>query len=156
MFSLFGFSMQEFFICYFYCQKMAFVCEFQHTSLWKLKIFSRFHTLCGHVPNSPGNKNPKKHISYLLEKAVFWTQKDCYPLRAGVKKTFSLTLNVMILQMVRNESVRFGRHIDIQVSYKILQLEVPKLVLVLHYPPCFQIGLFGGSFGQKLPLTFRG
>jgi hypothetical protein len=30
--------------------------------------------------------------------------------------------------MVKNESVRFGRHIDIEVSYKILQLEVPKLV----------------------------
>jgi hypothetical protein len=29
-------------------------------------------------------------------------------------------LNVMISQMVRNESVRFGRHIDIAVSYKIL------------------------------------
>jgi hypothetical protein len=26
----------------------------------------------------------------------------------------------MISQMVRNESVRFGSHIDIQVSYKIL------------------------------------
>jgi hypothetical protein len=41
------------------------------------------------------------------------------------KKTFSSTLKVMISQMVRNESVRFGRHIDIEVSYKILQLEVP-------------------------------
>jgi hypothetical protein len=30
--------------------------------------------------------------------------------------------------MLRNESVRFGRHIDIEVSYKILQLEVPKFV----------------------------
>jgi hypothetical protein len=39
---------------------------------------------------------------------------------AGAKKTFSLTLNVIISQMVRNESVRFGRHIDIEVSYKIL------------------------------------
>jgi hypothetical protein len=38
----------------------------------------------------------------------------------------------MISQMVRNESVRFGRHIDIEVSYKILQLEVPKMVLILH------------------------
>jgi hypothetical protein len=28
--------------------------------------------------------------------------------------------------------VIFGRHIDIEVSYKILQLEVPKLVPVLH------------------------
>jgi hypothetical protein len=35
--------------------------------------------------------------------------------------------------MVRNESVIFGRHIDIEVSYKILQLEVPKLVPILHY-----------------------
>jgi hypothetical protein len=39
--------------------------------------------------------------------------------------------------MVRNEAVRFGRHIDIEVSYKILQLEIPKLVLILHYLACF-------------------
>jgi hypothetical protein len=32
--------------------------------------------------------------------------------------------------MVRNESVRFGGHIDIEVSYKILQLEIPKLVQI--------------------------
>jgi hypothetical protein len=44
----------------------------------------------------------------------------------------------MILQMVRNESVRFGRHIDIELSYKILQLEVPKLVPILYYLACFQ------------------
>jgi hypothetical protein len=48
----------------------------------------------------------------------------------------------MILQMVRNESVRFGRHIDIEVSYKTLQLEIPKLVLILHYLSCFQKGQF--------------
>jgi hypothetical protein len=35
MFSPFGFSIQEFFIFYFYCQKTAFVCEFQHTPLGK-------------------------------------------------------------------------------------------------------------------------
>jgi hypothetical protein len=58
--------------------------------------------------------------------------------------------------MVRNESVRFGRHIDIEVSYKILQLEVPKLVPILHYPACFQKGLFGDSFEQKHPQSFRG
>jgi hypothetical protein len=62
----------------------------------------------------------------------------------------------MILQMVRNESVRFGRHIDIEISYKILQLEVPKLVPILHYWACFQKGLFGGSFQQNHPLSFRG
>jgi hypothetical protein len=44
----------------------------------------------------------------------------------------------MISQMVRNESVRFGKHIDIEVSYKILQLEIPKLILILHYSACFQ------------------
>jgi hypothetical protein len=51
--------------------------------------------------------------------------------------------------MVRNESVRFGRHIGIEVSYKSLQLEIPKLVLILHYLACFKKGLFGGNFEQK-------
>jgi hypothetical protein len=72
------------------------------------------------------------------------------------KKTFSSTLNVTISQMVRNESVRFGRHIDIEVSYKILELEVPKLVSILHYPACFQKGLLGGSFELIHPQSFRG
>jgi hypothetical protein len=72
------------------------------------------------------------------------------------KKTFSSTLNVMISQMVRNESVRFGRHIDIEVSYKILRLEIQKLVLILHCLACFQKGLFGGNFEQKHPWSFRG
>jgi hypothetical protein len=30
---------------------------------------------CGHVPYSPRNKNPKRHISYLLEKVVFLDPK---------------------------------------------------------------------------------
>jgi hypothetical protein len=47
------------------------------------------------------------------------------------KRNFSSTLNVMILQMVRNETVRFGRHIDIEISYKILRLKISKLVLIL-------------------------
>jgi hypothetical protein len=51
--------------------------------------------------------------------------------------------------------VRFGRHIDIEVSYKILQLEVPRLVPILHYLACFQKGLFGGNFEQKHPQAFR-
>jgi hypothetical protein len=62
----------------------------------------------------------------------------------------------MISQMGRNEHVRFDRHIDIEVSYKILQLEVPKLIPILHYPACFQKGLFGGNFEQKHPSFFRG
>jgi hypothetical protein len=32
----------------------------------------------------------------------------------------------MILQRVRNECVRFGGHVDIEVSYKILRLDVLK------------------------------
>jgi hypothetical protein len=72
-----------------------------------------------------------------------------------MKKTFSSTLNVTVSQMVTNESVRFGMHIDIEVSYKILWLEIPKLVLILYYPSCFQKGLFGGNFEQKHPWSFR-
>jgi hypothetical protein len=64
----------------------------------------------------------------------------------------------MILQMVRNESVRFSRHIYIEVSYKILQIEIPKLILILHYLACFQKGLLEailskntlGSLGVKM------
>jgi hypothetical protein len=63
-----------------------------------------------------------------LRKWFFWTPEDCNSFRARAKKASFSTLNVIILQMVRNESVRFGRHIDIEVSYKILWLEVLKLV----------------------------
>jgi hypothetical protein len=111
---------------------------------------------CGHVPNSHRNKNLKRYISNLFEKMVFWTPKDCCPPSVGAKETFSSSLNVTILQMIRNESVRFGRYIDIEVSYKILQLEVSKLVPILHYPACFQKELFAGSFEQKHPSSFRG
>jgi hypothetical protein len=93
---------------------------------------------CGYVPNSPRNKNLKRLILNLLEKVVFLDPKDCCPHLAGATKTFSSTLNVMISQMVRNESVRFGRHTKIEVSYKILWLEVPKLIPILYYPACFQ------------------
>jgi hypothetical protein len=58
------------------------------------------------------------------------------------KKTFSSILNVMILQMVRNECVRFGGHVDIKVSYKILRLDVLKETLILHNLSCFEEGLF--------------
>jgi hypothetical protein len=83
---------------------------------------------CGHIPNLPRNKNPKKDISYLLEKVVFLDPKRLLSPFGRGRKTFSSTLNVMISQLVRNESVRFARHIDIEVSYKILWLEIPKLV----------------------------
>jgi hypothetical protein len=91
-----------------------------------------------------------------LRKWFFWTSKDCYPPWVGAKKTFFSTLNVMISKILRNENVNFGRHTDIEVSFKILQLEIPKLVLILHYTACFQKGLFGGNFEQKHPWFFRG
>jgi hypothetical protein len=94
MFPPFGFSIQEFFICYFYCQKPAFVCEFQHTPLWKLMI-SQGSTpcvgmrFCGHVPNSPRNKNLKRLIPNLLKKSDFFgPQKTAVPLLQGQKKLF--------------------------------------------------------------------
>jgi hypothetical protein len=48
----------------------------------------------------------------------------------------------MILQMVWNKCVRFGGHINIQVSYKILWLEVQKKASNLHNLLYFQEGLF--------------
>jgi hypothetical protein len=113
---------------------------------------------CGHVPHSPRNKNMKKLISYLLEKVVVLDPKRLLsPFRSCKKNFFFSTLNVMISQLVRNESVRFGRHTDIEVSYKILQLEIPKLVQILHYLACFQKGLFAGNFEQNTlrPLGFK-
>jgi hypothetical protein len=92
---------------------------------------------CEHVPNSLSNKNPKRQISYLLEKVVFLDPKRLLSVLGRGKENFSSTLNVMISQMVRNESVRFGKLIDIEISYKILQLKVPKLVPILYYPACF-------------------
>jgi hypothetical protein len=43
----------------------------------------------------------------------------------------------MILQTVWNECVRIDGHVNIQVSYKILWLEVLKKALILHNLPCF-------------------
>jgi hypothetical protein len=92
---------------------------------------------CGHVPNSPRNKNLKRLILNILEKVIFLDPKRLLSPFCKGKKKNSFTLNVMISQMVRNESVRFGRHIDIKVSYKILRLEVPQNVPILQNPPCF-------------------
>jgi hypothetical protein len=36
------------------------------------------------------------------------------------RNLFLSTLNLMILQAVRKECARFGRHVDIEVRYKIL------------------------------------
>jgi hypothetical protein len=74
----------------------------------------------------------------LHPKMVFWPPKHCCPSRAQWEKTFSLTLNVMISQTVRSECVRFGGHVGIQVSYKILRLEALKESSILDTSPCSQ------------------
>jgi hypothetical protein len=60
----------------------------------------------------------------------------------------------MILQTVWNKCVRFGEHINIQVSYKILWLEVQNKASILHNLPCFQKGLFWGNFGLNTAIQF--
>jgi hypothetical protein len=94
--------------------------------------------ICGHVPNSPMNRNPKRLIPYICQKWIFGPPKLYCTSRAWAEKTFWWTLNVMILQTVRNECLRFGGHIDIEVSYKILQLDVLKKTPTLQNPPCFE------------------
>jgi hypothetical protein len=44
----------------------------------------------------------------------------------------------MILQTVWNECVRFGGHVDIEVNYKILWLDVLKKTPSLQNPPYFE------------------
>jgi hypothetical protein len=39
MYPPFGFSIQELSICHFHCQKIAFICEFQHIPLCKMTFF---------------------------------------------------------------------------------------------------------------------
>jgi hypothetical protein len=64
-------------------------------------------------------------------------QNSAIPLRRKGKKIF-VNLNVMILQAVKNECVRFGRHVDIEVRYKILRLDVLKEIPNLHNLSCFE------------------
>jgi hypothetical protein len=69
-------------------------------------------------------------ISAFIQHPFKYPSRYIIPLRALGKKTFLSTLNIMVLQMVRNECVRFGGHVDIEVSYKILCLDV--LIKVNH------------------------
>jgi hypothetical protein len=115
----------------FLLSKTAFVCELQHTPLWKM-IFSQCSKpsvgmrFWGHKPNSLRNKNMERLIPYLLKKWFFWPSKLCYPCRAQGIIFFGSILNVIVLHTVGNKCVRFGGHVDIEVSYKILWLDVLK------------------------------
>jgi hypothetical protein len=48
----------------------------------------------------------------------------------------------MISQTIRNECTRFGGHVDIEVSYKILQLEILNEALILLNHLAFSMGCF--------------
>jgi hypothetical protein len=93
---------------------------------------------CRHIPNSPRDKNDMSHNPCLLGKVVFWAFKILLSPSGTGKKSFLSTLNVMISQTVRNECTRFGGHVDIEVSYKILWLEILNEALILLNSPCFQ------------------
>jgi hypothetical protein len=93
---------------------------------------------CKHIPNSPTNANVKRITLYIVQKIVFLGSKTLLYLSGIGEKTFLSTLNVMISQTVRNECVRFGGHVDIEVSYKILRLDVLKETPSLQNPPCFE------------------
>jgi hypothetical protein len=74
---------------------------------------------CRHIPDPPRDKNKMLHNPCLLEKIVFWAFKTLLSPFGTGKKTFLSTLNIMILQTVRNECTRFGGLVDIEVSNKI-------------------------------------
>jgi hypothetical protein len=124
------------FICHFDSQKTTFVCEFQHIPLWKIICFSIFHVyqsstfpvrmrFCRQVPNSTRNKNLKSHNPYLLKRMVILASKTMFsPSKIWDRNVFIKNLNIMILQIVRNDSLRLGGYVNIKASYKIVQLEV--------------------------------
>jgi hypothetical protein len=89
-------------------------------------------------------------------KWFFWPPKlYCTPRAQEIFIFFSI-LNLLILQMVWDKCVGFGGHINIQVNYKILQLEASKKAQILHNLPCFQEGLFWGNFGLNTAIAVEG
>jgi hypothetical protein len=69
---------------------------------------------------------------------VFLAFKTLLSLLGTGEKNFFVNFDHMILQMVRNERVRFGGHVDIEVRYKILWLDVLKKTQILHNLSCFE------------------
>jgi hypothetical protein len=78
------------------------------------------------------------HNPCLLEKVVFWPFKTLLSPFGTGGILFLSTLHVVISQTVRNECARFGRHVDIEVSYEVLQLEILNEGPILLDSPCFQ------------------
>ena len=64
-----------------------------------------------------------------------------FPL-GSAKKTFSLTLNVMISQLEKLFELKFGAHVHQQVRFKILRLHTFEKLPYLGNPPCTREVLF--------------
>jgi hypothetical protein len=75
---------------------------------------------------------------YLLQKMVFLASKTLMSPFGTWKKTLYSTLNTVISHTVRNECIRFGRYVDIEVCYKIFLVKVQKATPILDASPCFQ------------------
>jgi len=54
------------------------------------------------------------------------------------EKKFLSPLNVMVFQTVRNERLRFGGRVELEIRYKILRLDVLEKTLILHNLSCFE------------------
>jgi hypothetical protein len=108
MCSPFGFSIQQFFICPFYCKKTTFVCEFQHITLWKIIFFPNVPHLLwiwdfvDMYQTCLKTRIWRGQFHIYLRKGFFCLQKFAV-LLGHMEKTFSSTLNVMTLQTVKNE-----------------------------------------------------
>ena len=59
----------------------------------------------------------------------------------------------MILQTVRNGCIRFGGHVDIEVSYKILWSNVLKETPILPNLSCFEFLCFEAVLMKNTPRT---
>jgi hypothetical protein len=81
----------------------------------------------------------ERHIPNLLKNMVYLAFKTLlFSLDTKESNFFWLTLTIMISQMVRNECIRSGGRTDIEINYKILQLEILKKAPILLNLPCFQ------------------
>jgi hypothetical protein len=83
---------------------------------------------------------PKKNWSTIyayFKKLFLRAPKLCCPPWARRNKTFSSTLDFMILHLVRNECGYFGRHINREVNLEILPLKELNNSIILQNPCSF-------------------
>jgi hypothetical protein len=86
------------------------------------------------ISNSPRNENKMMHHPYLLGEIVFLASNT---LLSSIGMWEKKIFNFKLYDLTRNECVKFGKHVDKQVNYKILWLEVSNNAQTLHNPPYF-------------------